>query len=924
MGENPPITSYTSLTDIMNAGTSAGEDGADDSEYRSLRRRRLRAVLAPILVTFCDLLVAGLGMGVIPGTHFPESVGDYARLRSSTMDIAVPAVLRALLLLYALLLSRSPRGASACVKFPDALKADGTRKSQQEIDEESLEEHWGPWARRTVARPNMALSAIAAVSGTYTMVKLLLRLAYEIGTGSDNTPGWWIVAALSGIVFPTLELVLTGKACNAFVEMRKDGMRFCGNGRVTDQNLAMMENGLGEPLLRLGESYDVPLSDGNGTGNITASSRSPSMMSLAESEMAVSDIKADPEYHAGWGDLLNLCVPDVYYIIAAFVFLLAAAVAQICIPYFTGNILDSLVEESGREGEVWDVPGFKNNIIWLIVAAIAGGIFSGIRGSIFTVVGGRVNARLRTRLMESLLRQDIGFFDVTKTGDISSRMCSDTTLVGDQVTLNVNVFLRSAVQTVGVLIFMSTISWELTILSFVSSPIITVMCRWYSSFIRRLTNLTQKKLADANSVSEEAFGSMSTVRAFGAEGAQMGRYLKSIDVYLDLNRRSAVAYLFYAFSYSTFPQLVTALVLLYGGKLVQSTGEDHITNGELVSFILYLNSLSDSINSMAYIFGSLTQAIGAADKVFELMYRKPRLRSPSDRDGAEPATNSDTVPCLKTKSGIVPTDCLGEIELSGVDLFYPARPKRKVLDQISLSIQPGTVVALVGQSGGGKSSVISLLQHLYEPSAGSVRIDGTEVHEICPLWLYRNVSVVSQEPTLFARSIKDNIIFGMEGGADEPTMDQVVEAAQLANASSFIEGLPQGYDTEVGERGVQLSGGQKQRIAIARALVRRPKILLLDEATSALDAESEALVQEAIDTMLDRGSRSDRRSMTVVVVAHRLSTVQNADVIYVIKAGKVVEQGQHKHLITNQDGPYYNLVSRQMNAEKKLANKPIA
>jgi len=922
MGENPPITSYTSLTDIMNAGTSAGEDGADDS----LRRRRLRAVLAPILVAFFDLLTAGLGMGVIPGTHLPESVGDFVRMRSSTIDIAVFAVLRALLLLYALLLSRSPRGVSACVKFPDVLKADGTRKSQQEIDEESLEEHWGPWARRTVARPNMTLSATAVVSGTHTMVKLLLRLAYEIGTGSDNTPGWWIVAGLSGIVFPTLELVLAGKACNAFVEMRKDGMRFCGTGRVTDQNLAVMENGLGEPLIRPGESYDVPLSDGNGngTGIITTSSRSPSMISLAASEMAVSDIKADPEYHAGWGDLLNLCVPDVYYIMAAFVFLLAAAVAQVYIPRFTGNILDSLVEESGKPSEVWNVPGFKNNIIWLIVAATAGGIFSGIRGSIFTVVGGRVNARLRTRLMESLLRQDIGFFDVTKTGDISSRMCSDTTLVGDQVTLNVNVFLRSAVQTVGVLIFMCTISWELTILAFVSSPIITVMCRWYSSFIRRLTNLTQKKLADANSVSEEAFASMSTVRAFGAEGPEMGRYLKSIDVYLDLNRRSAVAYLFYAFTYSTFPQLVTALVLLYGGMLVMSTGEDHITNGELVSFILYLNSLSDNINSMAYIFGSLTQAIGAADKVFELMHRKPRLRFPSDRDGAEPATNSDTVPCLKTKSGIVPTDCLGEIELSGVDLFYPARPKRKVLDQISLSIQPGTVVALVGQSGGGKSSVISLLQHLYEPSAGSVCIDGTEVHEICPLWLYRNVSVVSQEPTLFARSIKDNIIFGMEGGADEPTMDQVVEAAQLANASSFIEALPQGYDTEVGERGVQLSGGQKQRIAIARALVRRPKILLLDEATSALDAESEALVQEAIDQMLDRGSRSDRRSMTVVVVAHRLSTVQNADVIYVIKAGKVVEQGQHKHLITNQDGPYYNLVSRQMNAEKKLAKKPIA
>lgn len=367
---------------------------------------------------------------------------------------------------------------------------------------------------------------------------------------------------------------------------------------------------------------------------------------------------------------------------------------------------------------------------------------------------------------------------------------------------------------------------------------------------------------------------------------------------------------------------------------MQSNGPDHISNGQLVSFILYLNSLSDAFNTMAYIFSSLTQAVGAADKVFELMHRKPKLKSCDDEqievnrtsDIANLNTNGtssnqssvDLPPPLRTPNGLIPSTCVGEITLNNVNLYYPARPKRRVLDGMTLRVPPGAICALVGPSGGGKSSVISLVQHLYEPSAGKVQIDGNDVHQLSQEWLYRHVSVVSQEPTLFARSIRENIIFGLEGCEDEPTMEEIKDAAQLANASTFIEGLPEGYDTDVGERGVQLSGGQKQRIAIARALVRKPKILLLDEATSALDAESEAQVQGAIDHMLARGNGSDGSSMTVVVVAHRLSTVRNADIIFVVKAGQVVEQGQHDELIKNVNGSYYNLVSRQMEAHKKL------
>jgi ATP-binding cassette subfamily B (MDR/TAP) protein 9 len=611
----------------------------------------------------------------------------------------------------------------------------------------------------------------------------------------------------------------------------------------------------------------------------------------------------------------------------AFVFLLLAAMAQIYIPRFTGNILDALTETYKDEDDdanrtpIWDVPGFVSNVQKLIVASILCGIFSGVRGSIFTVVGGRVNVRLRVKLMDALLSQDIGFFDVTKTGDITSRLSSDTTLVGDQVTLNVNVFLRSLVQAIGVLMFMFIVSWQLSLLAFISVPVITVLSKAYGNYVRSLTKLMQKKLADGNTVSEASIGSMATVRAFDAGESELDEFEKCMQKYLDLNIRSAIAYLGYCTCVTSLPQLVTALVLFYGGLLVRN---GDMTSGQLVSFLLYLQSLSDAFGSIGYIFSSLTQAVGAADKVFELMNRTPRLTPPAE----SPDACSLTIPrgimgieAKKTASqrngGISPENCRGEVTLNDVELYYPARPQRCVLRGMSLTAKPGQVVALVGPSGSGKSSVMSLIQHLYEPSAGEVLVDGQKVHDLSPQWLSRNISVVSQEPTLFARSIRRNIMYGLEGTEFEPTDAEIREAARLANAASFIEKLPLGYEQEVGERGVQLSGGQKQRVAIARALVRKPRILLLDEATSALDAESEALVQEAIDHMLERG-RETEGGMTVLIVAHRLSTVRNADVIFVVKDGCVVEKGKHDDLILDPNGAYSSLIRRQMKAQQKL------
>lgn len=366
-------------------------------------------------------------------------------------------------------------------------------------------------------------------------------------------------------------------------------------------------------------------------------------------------------------------------------------------------------------------------------------------------------------------------------------------------------------------------------------------------------------------------------------------------------------------------------LVYYGGMLVRN---GDMTSGKLVSFLLYLQSLSDAFATIGWVFSSLTQAVGAADKVFELLHRKPKMKHPTNPIDEAPSahpvrTGILGIEATKTRQqrtiGRRPRDARGEIIIENVDMYYPARPKRKVLNGLTLKIEPGSVVALVGQSGGGKSSVMSLIQHLYEPSAGRILLDGHDVHELCPEWLSRNISIVSQEPTLFARSIKKNIMYGLDGTPFEPSDDEIIEAAKLANAHNFIMDMPQKYDTEAGERGVQLSGGQKQRIAIARALVRKPRVLLLDEATSALDAESEHLVQQAIDGMIVRGkSKGSGSSMTVIIVAHRLSTVRSADRIFVIKEGQVVEEGSHDDLIENQDGPYSQLIRRQMEAQQQL------
>uniref|UniRef100_A0A6S8M2Q5 ATP-binding cassette transporter n=1 Tax=Dunaliella tertiolecta TaxID=3047 RepID=A0A6S8M2Q5_DUNTE len=576
--------------------------------------------------------------------------------------------------------------------------------------------------------------------------------------------------------------------------------------------------------------------------------------------------------------LLQLSMPDWPIITVAFMFGIAAALMQAVIPYYTGLVIDYASIEPDRQK-------FKATIVKLVYVAAACGVLSGSRGGLFTVAMSKLNVRIRQTLFAALVNMEVAFFDVSKTGEITSRLSSDTSTVSDQVCLNLNVLLRAATQAAMVLGFMFSASWRLTVITFILVPCVMFISKVYGRYFASLAKNVQSELAAANSVADEVLSSMTTVKAHAAQDSAMAAYANKLERFFALLIKEAIVYALYMCINTFLPAFVAAIVLLYGGTLVLA---HTMSPGALVSFMLYQQSLSSAFQMMGDVFSALTAAVGAADKVLELIHRKPDIPPEGE---------------------LVPANFEGRIDLKDVHFSYPARPDSLVLKGLSMSVAPGEVVALVGSSGGGKSSIVKLLERYYVPQMGEVLIDGRDIGVYNPKWLKRKVALVSQEPVLYARSIRRNIIYGLEpeDGVEPPSQAEIESAARQANAHDFISSFPDGYDTDCGEKGVSLSGGQKQRIAIARALVRNPQVLLLDEATSALDADSEAVVQEALDSVMG----GDGVPRTVILIAHRLSTVQNADRVVVVGNGRVQESGSHQELLDG-GGVYASLVRRQI------------
>ncbi|PIA35085.1 hypothetical protein AQUCO_03600027v1 [Aquilegia coerulea] len=513
-----------------------------------------------------------------------------------------------------------------------------------------------------------------------------------------------------------------------------------------------------------------------------------------------------------------------------------------------------------------------------VILGIGAGIVSFFQVACWMITGERQASRVRNIYLKTILRQDVAFFDKeTNTGEVVGRMSGDTVLIQDAMGEKVGKFIQLFTTFIGGFAIAFIKGWLLTLVMLASIPPLVISGALMSIAVTKMASHGQTAYSQAAIVVEQTIGAIRTVVSFTGEKDAITRYEKSLDkayksgviegLVTGLGFGSILLILFCTYS----------LAIWFGAKMIIDKG---YTGGDVFNIISAVLTGSMSLGQASPCFGAFAAGQAAAYKMFETIKRKPEIDS------------FDT-------SGRILDDIRGDIELRNVFFSYPARPDEQIFNGFSLSMPSGTTSALVGQSGSGKSTVISLIERFYDPKSGEVLIDGINLKEFKLRWIREKIGLVSQEPVLFASTIKENIAYGKAGA----TIEEIRAASELAKASKFIDKLPQGLDTLVGEHGTQLSGGQKQRIAIARAILKNPRILLLDEATSALDAESEHIVREALDRIMV--------GRTTVIVAHRLTTVRNADMIAVIHQGKIVEKGSHLELLAAPEGAYCQLIRLQ-------------
>ncbi|CAN6278442.1 unnamed protein product [Urochloa humidicola] len=566
----------------------------------------------------------------------------------------------------------------------------------------------------------------------------------------------------------------------------------------------------------------------------------------------------------------------------------AAAANGLAMPFLT-FIMGDLVDAFGAADRAGVVHVVSKVAVRFVYVAIASGVAAFLQVSCWMVTGERQAARIRGLYLETILRQDISFFDAdTSTGEIIERMSSDTVLIQEAIGEKVGKFLQLISTFLGGFIIAFARGWLLSIVMLSSIPPVVISAGVMSLVVSKLSNRSQMAYAEAGKMVEQTIGSIRTVVSFTGEKRAIDRY----NEFLKTSYRSTVhqgiavglgigSLLLIIFS-------SYALAVWYGARLIIEKG---YTGGYIINVLMAIMTGAMALGNSSSCLSAFASGRIAAYKMFATIYRTPEID-------------------VHDKGGIVLEKFMGDVELRDVHFSYPTRPEQSIFSGFSITIRTGTTMALVGESGSGKSTVISLVERFYDPQSGEVLLDGVNLKQLNLSWIRQKIGLVSQEPILFTTTIRQNIEYGKKGASEE----EIRSATMLANAAKFIDTLPNGLDTMVGEHGTQLSGGQKQRIAIARAILKDPRILLLDEATSALDAESEHVVQEALNNIMV--------NRTTIIVAHRLSTVKNADTISVLHRGELVEQGSHAEMIKNSNGAYSQLIRLQeVNAKK---NGPYA
>jgi ATP-binding cassette subfamily B protein len=567
--------------------------------------------------------------------------------------------------------------------------------------------------------------------------------------------------------------------------------------------------------------------------------------------------------------LFTYIIPYKWVFAVGLLALTISAASTMVIPKLIGSLVDQV-----NEGEA----SFKQLRTQFLYAALIllgiQGIFSYIRVVTFTHVTEKGMGNVRMDLYNKIIRSNIEFFDKTRVGELMSRLTSDVVTLQDAFSINLAELIRQIITLMVGTILLFIISWKLSLTMLLSLPVFIVFAFIFGRFIKQLSKTKQDAIAESNILAEEAFANIRVVQAFNQEKTEEGKYSSAVGKII--NEAIKGAHYRGAFvSFVVIGLFGVIFLLFYQAANLAHTGI--IDSGDLIEFLFYTGFIGGSIAGLGDLASKFQGIIGSTERIISII----RNENPSDT---------------------LPKEALqleGSITFSNVDFRYPSRQEIKVLDGITFQVNKGESVALVGHSGAGKSTIFQLLLQYYYPDNGGIYFDEYLSENFHSSVMRSHISVVPQEVILFGGTIAENIAYGKPTA----TKEEIVQAAKEANAYEFIQQFPDGLDTVVGERGIKLSGGQRQRVAIARAILKNPKILLLDEATSALDAESEKLIQEALDRLM--------RNRTTIIIAHRLSTIRNADRILVMNKGKIIESGSHEELSQNEDGLYTHLLKLQ-------------